>query len=162
MPDIPQGLTTYLDEEFRSLQRRKSKELKVIQRNLEAVEDDMLRNYTELGQFCQITDIAHPNLSQELLWLAACFKVSLDDFSRMNIEIIGHLLENCGRYLLRNPDTSPRMASFLETLGRKKTVQHLGQQERMIIENAVYYVDPPPRPAIQQQWSLRIDFRILV
>jgi hypothetical protein len=25
-PDIPQGLTTYLDEEFRSLQRRKSKE----------------------------------------------------------------------------------------------------------------------------------------
>jgi regulator of nonsense transcripts 2 len=69
----------------------------------------------------------------------------------MNIEIIGNLLENCGRYLLRNPETSPRMASFLETLGRKKTATHLGQQERMIIENAVYYVDPPERPAIQQK-----------
>jgi hypothetical protein len=37
--------------------------------------------------------------------------------------------ENCGRYLLRNPESSPRMASFLETLSRKKTVQHLAQQQ---------------------------------
>ncbi|KAH0340891.1 ARM repeat-containing protein, partial [Aureobasidium melanogenum] len=58
---------------------------------------------------------------------------------------------NCGRYLLRNPDTSPRMASFLETLQRKKGAQHLGQQERMLIENAMYYVNPPERAAIQQK-----------
>ncbi|RAK94938.1 uncharacterized protein BO80DRAFT_460211 [Aspergillus ibericus CBS 121593] len=135
MPDIPQGLTTYLDEEFRSLQRRKSKEF------LGQVRMSNVRYLAELTKFGVVPEhiIFH------------CFKVSLDDFSRMNIEIIGHLLENCGRYLLRNPDTAPRMASFLETLGRKKTVQHLGQQERMIIENAVYYVDPPPRPAIQQK-----------
>lgn len=80
-----------------------------------------------------------------------CFKVSLDDFSRMNIEIIASFLENCGRYLLRNPDTSPRMTSFLETLGRKKSAQHLGQQERMLLENALYYVDPPERAAIEQK-----------
>ncbi|GAQ39694.1 nonsense-mediated mRNA decay factor [Aspergillus niger] len=135
MPDIPQGITNYLDEEFRSLQRRKSKEF------LGQVRMSNVRYLAELTKFGVVPEhiIFH------------CFKVSLDDFSRMNIEIIGHLLENCGRYLLRNPDTSPRMASFLETLGRKKTVQHLGQQERMIIENAVYYVDPPPRPAIQQK-----------
>ncbi|KAL5000944.1 armadillo-type protein [Aspergillus recurvatus] len=135
MPDIPQGLTTYLDEEFRSLQRRKSKEF------LGQVRMSNIRYLAELTKFGVVPEhiIFH------------CFKVSLDDFSRMNIEIIGHLLENCGRYLFRNPDTSPRMASFLETLGRKKTVQHLGQQERMIIENAVYYVDPPQRPAIQQK-----------
>ncbi|KAA8646955.1 uncharacterized protein ATNIH1004_005634 [Aspergillus tanneri] len=135
LPDIPQGLITYLDEEFRSLQRRKSKEF------LGQVRMGNVRYLAELTKFGVVPEhiIFH------------CFKVSLDDFSRMNIEIIGHLLENCGRYLLRNPDTSPRMASFLETLGRKKAVQHLGQQERMIIENAVYYVDPPPRPAIQQK-----------
>ncbi|KAL4865624.1 hypothetical protein BDV12DRAFT_174244 [Aspergillus spectabilis] len=135
MQDIPQGLTTYLDEEFRSLQRRKSKEF------LGQVRMSNIRYLAELTKFGVVPEhiIFH------------CFKVSLDDFSRMNIEIIGHLLENCGRYLFRNPDTSPRMASFLETLGRKKTVQHLGQQERMIIENAVYYVDPPQRPAIQQK-----------
>ncbi|PWY90751.1 ARM repeat-containing protein [Aspergillus heteromorphus CBS 117.55] len=135
MPDIPQGITTYLDEEFRSLQRRKSKEF------LGQVRMSNVRYLAELTKFGVVPEhiIFH------------CFKVSLDEFSRMNIEIIGHLLENCGRYLLRNPDTSPRMASFLETLSRKKAVQHLGQQERMIIENAVYYVDPPPRPAIQQK-----------
>ncbi|RAH71837.1 regulator of nonsense transcripts 2 [Aspergillus aculeatinus CBS 121060] len=135
MPDIPQGLTTYLDEEFRSLQRRKSKEF------LGQVRMGNVRYLAELTKFGVVPEhiIFH------------CFKVSLDDFSRMNIEIIGYLLENCGRYLLRNPETAPRMASFLETLGRKKTVQHLGQQERMIIENAIYYVDPPPRPAIQQK-----------
>ena len=69
----------------------------------------------------------------------------------MNIEIIGNLLENCGRYLLRNPDTAPRATSFLETLQRKKAAQHLGQQERMLIENAIYYVNPPERAAIQQK-----------
>ncbi|OJJ55144.1 hypothetical protein ASPSYDRAFT_34946 [Aspergillus sydowii CBS 593.65] len=135
MQDIPQGLTTYLDEEFRSLQRRKSKEF------LGQVRMSNIRYLAELTKFGVVPEhiIFH------------CFKVSLDDFSRMNIEIIGHLLENCGRYLFRNPDTYPRMASFLDTLGRKKIVQHLGQQERMIIENAVYYVDPPQRPAIQQK-----------
>jgi regulator of nonsense transcripts 2 len=135
LPDIPQGITTYLDEEFRSLQRRKSKEF------LGQVRMANVRYLAELTKFGVVPEhiIFH------------CFKVSLDEFSRMNVEIIGHLLENCGRYLLRNPDTSPRMASFLETLSRKKTVQHLAQQERMVIENAIYYVDPPPRPAIQQK-----------
>ncbi len=80
-----------------------------------------------------------------------CLKVSLDDFSRTNIEIICNLLENCGCYLLRNPETSTRTASFLETLQRKKSVQHIGQAERTLIENAVYYVDPPERPAIEQK-----------
>ena len=141
LPDIPQGLTVYLDEEFRSLQRRKSKEF------LGQVRMSNIRYLAELTKFGVVPEhiIFH------------CFKVSLDDFSRMNIEIIGNLLENCGRYLLRNPETSPRMASFLETLGRKKTVQHLGQQERMIIENAIYFVDPPPRPAIQQKERTPID-----
>ncbi|KMQ46925.1 MIF4G-like, type 3 [Trichophyton rubrum] len=135
LPDVPQGLITYLDDEFRSLQRRKQKEF------LGQVRTSNIRYLAELTKFGVVPEhvIFH------------CFKVSLDEFSRMNIEIIGNLLENCGRYLLRNPETAPRMASFLETLGRKKSAQHLGQQERMIIENAMYYVDPPPRPAIQQK-----------
>ena len=78
----------------------------------------------------------------------------------MNIDIIANLLENCGRYLLRNPDTSPRMKSFLETLQRKKTAHHLGQQERMLIENAMYYVDPPQRAAIQQKERTPTDLYI--
>ncbi|KAK5653863.1 hypothetical protein OQA88_7787 [Cercophora sp. LCS_1] len=135
MPDIPKGLVEYLDAEFRSLQRRKDKEF------LGQVRLGNIRYLAELTKFGIVPEhvVFH------------CLKVSLDDFSRVNIEIICNLLENCGRYLLRNPETSPRMASFLETLQRKKSVQHIGQAEKMLIENAVYYVDPPQRPAIQQK-----------
>ncbi|KAI0401233.1 MIF4G domain-containing protein [Xylaria palmicola] len=135
MPDIPKGIVDYLDAEFRSLQRRKEKDF------LGQVRLSNIRYLAELTKFGIVPEhvVFH------------CLKVSLDDFSRMNIEIICNLLENCGRYLLRNADTSPRMATFLETLQRKKSVQHIGQPERMLIENAIYYVDPPERASIQQK-----------
>ncbi|KAF2402004.1 ARM repeat-containing protein [Trichodelitschia bisporula] len=141
MPDISQGLVSYLDDEFRSLQRRKTKDF------LGQVRTQNIRYLAELTKFGVVPEhvIFH------------CLKVSLDDFSRMNIEIISNLLENCGRYLLRNPETSPRMASFLETLQRKKSAQHLGQQERMLVENAIYYVNPPERGAIEQKERTPID-----
>ncbi|KAK6609828.1 MIF4G domain-containing protein [Botrytis cinerea] len=138
------SLVDHLDQEFRSLQRRKEKEF------LGQARLGNIRYLAELTKFGVVPEhvIFH------------CLKVSLDDFSRMNIEIICNLLENCGRYLLRNPDMSPRMTSFLETLKRKKSVQHIGQQERMLIENAVYYVDPPLRPTIQQKERTPIDLFI--
>ncbi|KAK8159627.1 armadillo-type protein [Phyllosticta citrichinensis] len=141
MPDVTQGLVNYLDEEFRSLQRRKSKDF------LGQVRTMNVRYLAELTKFGAVPEhvIFH------------CLKVSLDDFSRTNIEIMCNLLENCGRYLLRNPETAPRMHSFLETLQRKKTAQHLGQQERMMIENAIYYVNPPERAAIEQKERTPIE-----
>jgi regulator of nonsense transcripts 2 len=144
LTDIPQALTGYLDDEFRSLQRRKSKDF------LGQVRMVNIRYIAELTKFGVVPEhvIFH------------CLKVSLDDFSRMNIEIIASLLENCGRYLLRNQETSPRMTSFLETLQRKKAAQHLGQQERMLIENAIYYVNPPERAAIQQKERTTLDLYI--
>ena len=142
--DVPQAIISYLDDEFRSLQRRKSKEF------LGQVRMVNIRYIAELTKFGVVPEhvIFH------------CLKVSLDEFSRMNIEIIGNLLENCGRYLLRNPDTSPRMASFLETLQRKKAAQHLGQQERMLLENAMYYVNPPERAAIEQKERTPLDLYV--
>lgn len=144
MSDIPKGVIEYLDAEFRSLQRRKEKEF------LGQVRLSNIRYLAELTKFGIVPEhvVFH------------CLKVSLDDFSRVNIEIICNLLENCGRYLLRNPETSPRMASFLETLQRKKSVQHIGQAERMLIENAVYYVDPPQRPVIQQKERTPVELFI--
>ncbi|MCJ1474487.1 hypothetical protein MMC13_003145 [Lambiella insularis] len=141
LPDISNGLVSYLDEEFRSLQRRKQKDF------LGQVRTGNIRYLAELTKFGVVPEhvIFH------------CLKVSIDDFSRMNIEIIGNLLENCGRYLLRNVETAPRMKSFLETLQRKKAAQHIGQQERMIIENAMYYVNPPERSAIQQKERTPVD-----
>ena len=144
MPDISHSVVSYLDDEFRSLQRRKQKDF------LGQVRTGNIRYLAELTKFTIVPEhvIFH------------CLKVSIDDFSRMNIEIIGNLLENCGRYLLRNPETAPRMKSFLETLQRKKAAQHLGQQERMLIENAMYYVNPPERAAIQQKERTPIDLYV--
>jgi len=141
MPDITQSMVSYLDEEFRSLQRRKQKD------TLGGVRTSNIRYLAEMTKFGLVPEhvIFH------------CLKVSLDDFSKMNIEIICSLLENCGRYLLRKPDTSPRMKSFLETLQRKKLAQHMGQQERMLIENAMYYVSPPERPSIRQKEHTPVD-----
>jgi len=144
LTDIPQAIISYLDDEFRSLQRRKSKDF------LGQVRMVNVRYIAELTKFGVVPEhvIFH------------CLKVSLDEFSRMNIEIIATLLENCGRYLLRNPETSPRMTSFLETLQRKKAAQHLGQQERMLVENAVYYVNPPERAAIQQKERTTLELYV--
>ena len=144
MPDISKALVSYLDDEFRSLQRRKSKDF------LGQVRMQNVRYLAELTKFGVVPEhvIFH------------CLKVALEDFSRMNIEIMASLMENCGRYLLRNPETSPRMSSFLETLNRKKTAQHLGQQERMLIENAMYYVNPPERGAIEQKERSPVDMFI--
>ncbi|KAI9737821.1 MAG: hypothetical protein M1834_009190 [Cirrosporium novae-zelandiae] len=144
LPDISQTMVTALDDEFRSLQRRKQKDF------LGQVRMSNIRYLAELTKFGIVPEhiIFH------------CLKVSLDDFSKMNIEIISSLLENCGRYLLRNPETTPRMSSFLETLQRKKSAQHLGQQERMLLENAMYYVDPPERAAIQQKERTPVELFI--
>lgn len=141
MPDISQSLVSHLDDEFRSLQRRKQKD------SLGGVRTSNIRYLAELTKFGVVPEhvIFH------------CLKVSLDEFSKMNIEIICNLLENCGRYLLRYPESAPRMRSFLDTLIRKKSAQHLGQQERMLIENATYTVDPPQRSAIQQKERTPLD-----
>lgn len=141
MPDISQTIVSYLDDEFRSLQRRKTKEF------LGQVRLQNIRYLAELTKFGIVPEhiIFH------------CFKVCFDDFSRMNIEIMANLMENCGRYLLRNPETQPRMASFLDAVQRKKGTQHLGQQERMLLENALYYVNPPERAAIEQKERTPID-----
>ena len=141
LTDIQQAMVSHLDDEFRSLQRRKSKDF------LGQVRMVNIRYIAELTKFGVVPEhvIFH------------CLKVSLDEFSRMNIEIIANLLENCGRYLLRNPETSPRMSSFLETLQRKKASQHLGQQERMLLENAMYYVNPPERAGIEQKERTTLD-----
>lgn len=135
LPDIGKALVEHLDKEFRSLQRRKEKDLSESRgRNA--------RYLSELTKFGVVPEhvIFH------------CLKVALEDFHRVNIEIICHILENCGRFLLRSPETGPRMVAFLETLKKKKDgVHHLGQQERITIENAFYYVNPPERPAIAQK-----------
>ncbi|KAF3316810.1 hypothetical protein TWF173_001474 [Orbilia oligospora] len=132
LTDVSSAMVVYLDKEFRSLQKRKEKE------QLTAIRTQNAKYFSEMTKFGLVPEhvIFH------------CFKVALEDFSKMNIDIICILLEGCGRYLLRNPATQPRMITFLETLQRKKDAHHLSPQDRIAIENAFYYVNPPERPSI--------------
>ncbi|KAK6343554.1 hypothetical protein TWF730_011144 [Orbilia blumenaviensis] len=132
LTDVSTAMVTYLDKEFRSLQKRKEKE------QLTSIRTQNAKYFAEMTKFGLVPEhvIFH------------CFKVALDDFSKMNIDIICILLEGCGRYLLRNAATQPRMIQFLETLQRKKDAHHLNPPDRISIENAFYYVNPPERPSI--------------
>lgn len=135
LPDVGKGMVEYLDMEFRSLQRRKEKDLF-------EVRSSNTRYLSELTKFGVVP--------QHVIF--HCLRVALEDFHRINVNVICNTLENCGRFLLRNPETNPRMSTFLETLKRKKDgVAYLGPQERVAIENAFYYVNPPERPAIAQK-----------
>ncbi|RUP46340.1 nonsense-mediated mRNA decay 2 protein [Jimgerdemannia flammicorona] len=77
-----------------------------------------------------------------------CFKVVLDDFTNHNVEVACNLLETCGRFLFKSPETCVRMGNMLEIMMRKKNVQHLDNRQILMIENAYYQANPPDRSAM--------------
>lgn len=118
--------------EFKGLQRRKTQDL--LESRIKNI-----RFLSELTKF-KVTP-AHT--------IFHSFKVALDDFTNHNIDIVCNLLETCGRYLLKSPDTNARMNGMLETVMRKKNVQHLDSRYALMVENAYYQANPPDKSAIQ-------------
>lgn len=55
-------------------------------------------------------------------------------------------LEQCGRYLLRSPDSHLRAKALLEILVRKKSVLHLDGRQKSMVESALYYANPLETP----------------
>ncbi|EJT53100.1 hypothetical protein A1Q1_00107 [Trichosporon asahii var. asahii CBS 2479] len=88
-------------------------------RELDGVRLKNVRFYGELAKF----KVARPYTILHVL------KVFLDDF-KFNIENISNLLETCGRFLLRNPDTA-------ET-SKNMSVTHLDQRYNIMLDNAFY------------------------
>ena len=74
-------------------------------------------------------------------------KSSIDDFSAPSIEVLGVLLETCGRYLLRTPATGDKMSVYLEQMQRKRNAQNLEPRLALVLENAYYQTCPPERVA---------------
>ncbi|CAG8586523.1 8837_t:CDS:10 [Ambispora gerdemannii] len=130
-PDITAAVLQALEGEFRSLQRKKTLDL------LETKVKN-IRYLSELTKF-HITP-------QHLIF--HCLKVVLDDFSNQNIDIACNLLETCGRFLFKSPETSVRMGNMLDILMRKKSVQHLDSRQLLMVENAYYQCNPPDHTAI--------------
>lgn len=71
----------------------------------------------------------------------------LDDFTHHNIDVACNLLETCGRFLYRSPETTVRMANMLEILMRLKNVKNLDPRHSTLVENAYYLCKPPERSA---------------
>ncbi|CAI2187929.1 7012_t:CDS:10, partial [Funneliformis geosporum] len=124
-PDITETVLHELECEFRSMQRKKTNDfLEIKIKNI--------RFISELTKF-KITP-------QHIIF--HCLKVLLDDFANQNIDVACNLLETCGRFLFKSPETS------LDIMMRKKNVQHLDNRHLLMIENAYYQCNPPDRTAI--------------
>lgn len=77
-----------------------------------------------------------------------CIKVLLDDFSTGSIEVLSSLLETCGRFLFKMPETHPRMVTILETIiKKKKAATNLDHRILLLLDNAYFSCNPPEKSA---------------
>ncbi|XP_022765306.1 regulator of nonsense transcripts UPF2-like isoform X3 [Durio zibethinus] len=130
MKDVPSMLLQMLEEEFNFLINKKD------QMNIET----KIRNIRFIGELCKFK-IAPAGL------VFSCLKTCLDDFTHHNIDVSCNLLETCGRFLYRSPETTIRMANMLEILMRLKNVKNLDPRHSTLVENAYYLCKPPERSA---------------
>ena len=76
---------------------------------------------------------------------ALIVQACLDDFTHHNIDVACNLLETCGRFLYRSPETTVRVNNMLEILMRLKNVKNLDSRHSTLVENAYYLCKPPER-----------------
>ncbi|KAK9466103.1 armadillo-type protein [Lipomyces arxii] len=142
IPDIGNTMVEYLQKEFRSLLRSKTISGSGIPGR--GVIEARARNIRYIGELVKFNVVpTHVSFN--------CIKLLLDRFGRSEIETLSNLLESCGRFLLRNEETQASMEQILQVLWKKKTSQNMDARERVMLENAFYFVNPPNRPAIAQK-----------
>ncbi|CAK9155116.1 unnamed protein product [Ilex paraguariensis] len=130
MKDISSMLLQLLEEEFNFLINKKD------QMNIET----KIRNIRFIGELCKFK-VSPTGL------VFSCLKACLDDFTHHNIDVVCNLLETCGHFLYRSPETTMRMANMLELLMRFKNVKNLDPHPSTLVENAYYLCKPPERSA---------------
>jgi regulator of nonsense transcripts 2 len=76
-----------------------------------------------------------------LTWLKAC----LDDFAGFNVDTAAALLEGCGRFLARSPESAVRANALIDVLGRLKQARNLDARQAALVDSAYLACRPPPR-----------------
>ncbi|XP_065186953.1 regulator of nonsense transcripts 2-like [Sycon ciliatum] len=129
LPDIAIELCQWIKKDFRFLIFKKG------QTNIES-KIKCVRYMGELTKFKLMpkADTLHS------------LKILLHDFTHHNIEMACQLLETCGRFLYRSPDSHLRTKIFLDTMMRKKAALHLDGRQITMIDNAFHYCNPPDVP----------------
>lgn len=130
MKDVAPMLLQLLEDEFNTLISKKD------QMNIET----KIKNIRFIGELAKFK-VAPSGL------VFSCLKCCLDDFMHHNIDVACNLLETCGRFLYRSPDTSIRMGNMLEIIMRLKNVKNLDARHSTMVENAYYQCKPPERSA---------------
>ncbi|XP_039286836.1 regulator of nonsense transcripts 2 isoform X2 [Nilaparvata lugens] len=80
-----------------------------------------------------------------------CLKILLHNFTHHNIDMACALLETCGRYLYRSPDTHQRTKIYLELMMRLKTANAMETRYAQLIENTFYLINPPSERTLIQK-----------
>ncbi|XP_025107630.1 regulator of nonsense transcripts 2-like [Pomacea canaliculata] len=126
MPDVANELVQYVKSDLRWHIRKKD------QINIES-KLKTVRFLGELVKFkmCPKSEALH------------CLKMLMFDFSHHNIEMACALLETCGRFLYRSPDSHYRTKVYLDVMMRKKVALHLDSRYETMVENAYFYSNPP-------------------
>ena len=128
MKDIGTLLVAMLEEEFQSHYLTKD------QINIET----KIRNIRFIGELTKFR-ICSTSIALN------CLKLCLDDFVHHNIDVACNLLETCGRFLYKLPETHVRTKNLLEILMRLKNASTLPPRLDTMVENAYYYCVPPER-----------------
>ncbi|OLL23569.1 Regulator of nonsense transcripts 2 [Neolecta irregularis DAH-3] len=130
IPEITNALITGLVKEFKRLQRRKDKDLP----------EERAKNIRFLSEMIKFNVV-----SQYVIW--HCLKLCVDDFCRPNVMNIVNIFENCGKFLLKSPETSSRMAN----IASRKFRCALSGHDRALLDGAIVQCNPPDRPAIEHK-----------
>nr|XP_018905261.1 PREDICTED: regulator of nonsense transcripts 2 [Bemisia tabaci] len=128
-PEITADLTYQLKQEFKYHVRKKD------QINIES----KVKTVRFIGELVKFG--LYPK--EEGLY---CIKVLVHDFTHHNIEMACNLLETCGRFFFRCPETHQRTKVYLEQMMRKKSAMSLDARYKNMVENVYFFVNPPDNP----------------
>lgn len=134
MKDIGPALVAMLEEEFNYFMRKKD----------QMMIETKLKNIRFLGELVKFRVCP-------LHLIFNCLKECLDDFLHHNIEVACALLDQCGRFLYRNPETHVRAKNMLDIMMRLKGSKNLDNRLANNVENAYYQCIPPERPARKEK-----------
>ncbi|MDP2435528.1 MAG: hypothetical protein Q8P67_07280 [archaeon] len=127
LDDIAQPLLTLLDNEFKFFSHPNKKD----QTSVEV----KLRNVKYIGE---LTKFAICPLSLTLSY----WHRLLQNFSLHCIEMMGCLLDTCGRYLYQHPESHAQANVLLEKMWRLKEVKSLSPALETVVENSYYLCKP--------------------
>lgn len=126
-PDLVSGILAYLENYFRYIIKKPYPSLYLARLYV-------MRFFSEMIKFKLVP-------KKTIFYL---LHASITRLSHHTAEIISHLLEGCGRFLFRNPETNFLLLKYLDLLKDQQAKQYLAVEDRMMIASALYYVNPPP------------------